>query len=246
MGNDMPSMSVAHIARICMCVLAFVATSTASSHGFSMWGADLLRFGTTSTQTSELPSSAQSWVPGNHSQHGSTANNKAAICPARKNVKARASMRTDLELKKSPSTTIKNAFQETNNIVKDALDKTQEESANFFQEEPSNDDDANWDEFSPMQTDTKMADEKRSQLELECAEHQDHDMKVRCMLDTLFQTEPGAMYVEENDGKIEVVRSESGETIFTETMTDPGMLLEASSKYNNLKKWDDFNPDLNM
>lgn len=225
--------SAALISHMFMCVLA-IATNAAPSNDFPMWGVDL-HFGAVSKQ-SDLRSPATNLVPSvnatqNQSQVGA-APSKGAMCPTRKNVnaaKARASMRTDLNLKKDLPATTKSAFEETEQEI-----KNQEESRQFYEQQP--DHDTGFEETSEQ-------GKKYKELASQCSSP-DHNKKVHCMVDLLFKTESAAMHIEESNGKIEVIRSESGETVFEETMTDPGQLLEEiSSKHNNLETWDNFDPD---
>merc|ERR1712196_716697 len=150
------------------------------------------------------------------------------VCPSRKavSVKARGSMRTDLNLKKD-------------NVLEEKKADLRQESDEFFVNEDNQQHVlSNWDNFDPddegagfeeVQEHQEVALHRR-ELEAKCVDHKEHDMRVHCMVDAIFVTQKEAMHIEENDGKVKVISSASGQVIFEDLMTDPGQLLEDGSR----------------
>merc|ERR1712072_22044 len=116
-----------------------------------------------------------------------------------------------------------------NNILESSTRKASDsESQEFFGDAVAANNDADWDAVTSMEEEDQeecASKFDRRALELSCA-NKEHDAKVQCMVDGLFNSQKGAMHINESDGKIQVIDSVSGKILFEDTIGDVGQLLE--------------------
>merc|ERR1711988_593094 len=102
----------------------------------------------------------------------------------------------------------------------------QAQSEEFFDRGMELPDDGDWDELDVSSQETPSTDHeheesgtisqihRRHQLEIECAQYEEKDMRVSCMVDTVMRSTRKDLTIEEEGEKVKIVQRVTGQVIF--------------------------------